>query len=67
MTAGSVITPTTALAKKILQKDFWRRGGAAYRASRGCLQNAACADDVTKAKRKFNTVLRSLYEVLCGN
>ena len=21
-----------------------------------------CADDVTKAKRKFNTVLRSLYE-----
>ena len=38
------------------QKDF------AKSASRGCLQNAACADDVTKAKRKFNTVLRSLYE-----
>ena len=28
-TMGSAIKPTTALAKKILQKDFWRRGGAA--------------------------------------
>ena len=28
-TTGSAIKPTTALAKKILQKDFWRRGGAA--------------------------------------
>ena len=69
MAAGNVYTHTTALAKKILQKRFLakrrrRRNNHGKRASRGCLQNAAFADDATKAKRKFNTVLRNLYEAV---
>ena len=51
-------------AKRFLAKRRRRLNSHGNRASRGCLQNAACADDVTKAKRKFNTVLRSLYEAV---
>ena len=59
--------PTTALAKKILQKRFLakrrrRRNNHDKRASRGCMQNLAYADEVTPRKAQRDTVMRSIYK-----
>jgi len=41
-TTGSAIKSTSALAKKILQKDFWRREGAAATVTASAPRTVAC-------------------------